>query len=142
MKKNIFLIIAIVAVMALALAGCTGKNEAAPQNTAQRGGNVYDPKDHFTAVPVDIDFVENWMLPTDGVITEVELENEVLGIYRIRVEGITKAQCENYEKTLESKGMVFGFDSCNNGKVLIDFTKTYLKDKAEESVLTLRTYER
>ena len=147
MKKNIFLIIAIVAIMASALVGCTGKNKPSTSSggnnaTPQRGGNVYDPKDHFAAVPVDIDFVENWMLPTDGVITEVELENTGLGIYRIRVQGITTAQCDNYISTLESKGMAKGFDKCVNADVVIDFTKTFLKDKPEESELTLRIYEK
>jgi hypothetical protein len=102
------------------------------------GTNNYNPKEHITAVPVNIDFVEDWMLPTDGVITEVKLENDVLGIYKIRIEGINKAQFKKYEKVLESKGMVKGFDKFSNDNVVIDFTKTYLRDKAEESVLTLR----
>jgi len=115
---------------------------AATITANNKSSDNYNPKEQFTAVPVNIDFVEDWMLPADGVITEVKLEDEGLGIYAVRIEGISKTQCEKYQKTLETKGMVFGFDACNNGKVVIDFTKTFLKDKAEDSVLTLHFYKK
>jgi hypothetical protein len=156
MKK----IIAITLVMVLALSLLTacgdggggssntpsgGNNTPSGNNSTpsgNNGGDTYDPKDHFTAVEVDIDFVEDWMLPTDGVITEVELENDVLMIYKITVEGISKAQSENYEKTLESKGMANFMDTWGNNDVSIDFTKTFLKDKPEDSSLVLRIGKR
>ena len=149
--KKVFFVIASVAIMALVLVGCSGKSNSnsqssnsnnSTQSASQGGGSTYNPRDHYTAVDVNIDFVENWMLPTDGVITEVIVENEVFGIYRVRVEGISKAQCEKYEETLKSRGMVFGFDTCNNADVVIDFTKTYLRDNPEDSTLTLRFNKR
>lgn len=137
--KNIVITLAI----GLTLVSCGGNSKKQKAETAtSESSSSYNPKEHFTAVKVNIDFIEDWMLPTDGVITEVEFEDAGLGIYRIRVDGISKAQCEKYEKMLESKGMVFGFDACNNGKVVIDFTKTFLKDSPEKSILTLRFYKR
>ena len=146
MKKKIT--IALVSVLLICfLIACSGKSNNASSNSSGstqsgRASNAYNPKDHFTAVSVDIDFVRDWMLPTDGVITEVELEDKGLGIYRIRVQGITKSQCGNYEKTLEANGLAGFIDTYSNKEIVIDFTRTYLTDKAEESVLTLRIYER
>jgi hypothetical protein len=161
MRKHIFLVLALA--LAFTLAACGGNETPAaltgsgttppttqggsdtttPSSTPDNnGGDHYNPNDHFTAVPVDIDFVEDWMLPTDGVITEVELEDEGLGIYMIRIEGISKAQKENFEKTLESKGMGNFMDTWSDDAVVIDFTNTFLEDKAEGSILILRMYER
>jgi hypothetical protein len=142
-KSMIALVIGLVVVSCSGRSGNQQSGTAASETAQQATPSKSDLRERYKEIErPKVEFIADWMLPTDGVITEFILEDEGLGIYKISVQGITKSQCEPYKKTLESKGMVKGFDTFSNNDVVNNFTNTFLNDKVEESVLILRIYKR
>ena len=48
-----------------------------------------------------IDFIEDWMLPKDGILTKAKQDGDTQ--WSFTVDGIYKVQYDNYLKTLEAK---------------------------------------
>lgn len=123
MKKIFALALALM--MVLSLAACGGGKDPAPSGsgTADPGTQQTDPGNsevttppedetepsaeidlsQFTAVEVpDWEILEDWMVPTGGVLTEAD---EMMGLYFLTVSGITMAEVESYEQVLVDNGL-------------------------------------
>jgi hypothetical protein len=121
--------IAIAIGLVMASCGGRGGNQQSGTATAESSGQAakVNLADHYEAVErPKVDFIEDWMLPADGILTEAKEENPVFKIWKFTVGGLNKAQYEKYQKTLEAKGM----------KVAAAVDKTYFNDSAEISIYT------
>ena len=82
-----------------------------------------------------IDFIEDWMLPKDGILTKAKQDGDTQ--WSFTVDGIYKVQYDNYLKTLEAKAEkkasasdeVFSY----NG-ISISIMMTKFKDNGEDYI--------
>ena len=82
-----------------------------------------------------IDFIEDWMLPKDGILTKAKQDGDTQ--WSFTVNGIYKVQYDNYLKTLEAKAEkkasasdeVFSYNGIN-----ISIMKPNLKDNGEDYI--------
>ena len=124
--KNSVITLAIGVVMVSC--GDRGGNQSGSATSENSGQAVQENlSKHYDAVErPKVDFIEDWMLPTDGILTDAKEENSVLGIWEFRVGGLNKAQYEKYQKALEAKDM----------KEAAAVDKTYYNDNVEISIHT------
>ncbi len=150
MKKLIM--IALVLVLALSLAACGGNNtpssnsgNSTPTPPASQGSTSTTPPTSGTpeakpsyevdlsvyeaAEILDIEYIQDWMLPSDGVVT-VFIDNN--GYCQIDVGGIYQVELDKYVEQLKSNGMEAVDDS---GK------KFSIDDTQVEIVTTLMNEE-
>jgi hypothetical protein len=90
----------------LVVVSCGGGNSNKQSGVATSESNGQEAKvnlaEHYEAVEMPkVDFIEDWMLPTDGILTQAKQDGDYQ--WSFIVGGLNRAQYDKYLKTLETK---------------------------------------
>jgi hypothetical protein len=105
--KNSVIALAIGLIMASCGGGSSNKQSgSSTKETSKKESTAMMSRDELKKLHKEvempkIDFIEDWMLPKDGILTEAKQDGGTQ--WSFTVEGIYKVQYDNYLKTLESK---------------------------------------
>ena len=106
MKRINFKISVIALTIGLVMASCGGRsgNQQSGAATSESSGQAAKENlaDYYDAVEMPkVDFIEDWMLPKDGVLTEAKQDGGTQ--WSFVVGGLNRAEYNKYLKTLEAK---------------------------------------
>ena len=92
--------------ISFAVVSCGGSGSKQQSGAATSESSVQAAKEnlaaHYDAVEMPkVDFIEDWMLPVDGILTEAKQDGATQ--WSFIVGGLNRAQYDKYLKTLETK---------------------------------------
>jgi hypothetical protein len=124
----------------LTVVSCGGGNSnkqsgaATPESSGQAA--TVNLSDYYTAVErPTVEYIDDWMLPTDGILTKVT--DEGFNTYTFIIDAINKAQYDKYISTLEARGMK-KFHSTYNASYRNDKAEIDIKDGSRENGAGMR----
>jgi uncharacterized lipoprotein YehR (DUF1307 family) len=119
MKK--LLVIALMLIMALSLAACGETDDSAALIFSE---DKLDLSKYTAAEIPECDYVEDYMIPAFGVVTEAANETKAAQKnFNMTVAGYTTAQVEAYEKVLADNGMTAeSKDTWKNDKIQLSIS--------------------
>jgi hypothetical protein len=141
MTKVNFKQMGLIAAMAIGLVSCGSKGnkqQSGDSSEAKTGQSAtVNLADYYTAVErPQVEHIEAWMIPADGVLTTAEKSGG--SVYQFVIGGMTNAQYEKYIETLKANGMKkapspYGA-SYTNGSVHIHFQDAFFQKNGGEVI--------
>jgi hypothetical protein len=138
--KNSVIALAIGLIMASCGGGSSNKQSGSSTEVSKKETTSMMSRDELKKLHTEvempkIDFIEDWMLPKDGILTKAKQDGDTQ--WSFTVNGIYKVQYDNYLKTLEAKAEkkasasdeVFSYNGIN-----ISIMKPNLKDNGEDYI--------